>query len=177
MERQMVDARWYYLTLGAALGLALSQFSTKPILHAAAADSEDRMSICTVQTTPSGIPGNPEAIFVLDFSTGRLVGGLLNSQTGKFSDAYFRDIARDFGIDPSAKPKYVMVPGELNPIGGNGAMYASGALYVAEVTSGKCAAYVFRSSGGAASRRNPAAFQMEPLDFFEFRQAVPANAK
>jgi hypothetical protein len=106
--------------------------------HAVATDREERFAIATTET---GL-GQPESVFVLDFLTGRLVGGLLNQQSGTFTNFYFRNIAADFGLGES-KPKFVMIPGKADLTSGRGVTSSQGVLYVGELNTGKVLVYRF----------------------------------
>lgn len=124
----------------------------------------DRFAITTVPTKA----GNAEAVFILDFLTGRLQGAALNSRLGKFTYAYYRNLAADFNVDPTAKPHYVIVSGGVNLPAQGRAQFAESGLYVAEMSSGMVICYafpfIFNNAPGAPQ-------QLIPMDKFQFRQA------
>lgn len=133
------DRRMVWLLSGLLAGLGLASFWPTEHVHAIATDSTDRFAVTTVEVGP----GFPEAIFVLDFSTGRLTGGLLNPQAGQFTNFYFRDIAADFQITQRTKPKYAMITGNGAAVSGQSTSFSMGLLYIAELMTGKVAAYRF----------------------------------
>src|SRR5689334_4178618 len=100
------DRRMVWLLLGVLAGIGLSALWPTEQVHAIATDRSDRFAVCTVDVGP----GTPDAVFVLDFLTGRLTGAMLNPQSGIFTNFYFRNVAADFIIDPNAKAKYAIIP-------------------------------------------------------------------
>lgn len=162
MTSMTTDRRMVWLLAGVLAGLTLAQFWPQEVLHANATDRSDNFAISTVDVGP----GFPQAVFVLDFLTGRLTGALINSQTGRFTNFYQRNIAGDFSA--GKKAKYAMIPGTGIFTSGTGATSATGVLYIGELTSGKLAAYrfVYRNSPDPIAQALP----FEPADFFPFRE-------
>jgi hypothetical protein len=156
---------------GVAVGLAASWFSPQEPMHAGTADRDDKFAMLTVpvkDVTFGGVRDHLEGIFVLDFLTGQMKGAVLG-KTGTFSHFYFRNIAADFQVDPSATPHYAFVQGNAQlPSQGRFTM-ATGVLYVGELTSGKVAAYGFVFND---VNRPVGPIAIAPLDTFPFREAV-----
>lgn len=165
MNTMTTDRRIVWLLVGVLAGLGLASFWPAEPVQANATDRSDRFAITTVDVGP----GMPDAVFVLDFLTGRLTGALLNSQSGLFTNYYFRNIATDFIVDPNAKAKYAMIPGVGVFTVGGGVQSATGVLYIAELTSGKVMAYRFpyRNSPEKIAEVNP----LIPMDAYPFREA------
>ena len=165
VKNQNGDRRFLWLTVGVICGMCLSYFWPHEPAYAVATDRDgDRFAITTVPTRS----GNAEGVFVLVFLTGRLQGAVLNSRTGKFTYAYFRNLAADFGVDPTAKPHYVIVSGTVSLPAQGRAQFAEGGLYVGEMSSGKviCYAFSFVFNNAPAAPQ-----QLIPVDQFQFRQA------
>jgi len=160
------EPRSLYLMVGVLGGLVLSWFWPHEPLQAVATDRDDRFAVTTVRVGYA----QPEAVFVLDFLTGRLVGGMLNQQTGKFTNFYMRNVAADFQIDAeaAAKAKYVIIPGDSELTSGRGTTIAVGTVYIAEMQSGKLLAYAFPFKN---ARTPLPPWQLEVIDFFPFREA------
>jgi len=135
-------------------------------VQAVATDREERFAICTVDTGYSA----PEAVFVLDFLTGRLVGACLNQQSGTFTNFFLRNVAADFAADGNMKPKFVLIPGRADLNSGRGTTSSSGVLYIGELNTGKVLAYRFAYRN---SRTPLPPVQMELLPtFLSFREAA-----
>jgi hypothetical protein len=156
------DRRMVWLLAGVLAGLALAQFWPQEELHAMATDRSEKFAVTTVDVGP----GMPEAVFVLDFLTGRLTGALMNSQSGRFTNFYYRNIAGDFSAGKAAK--YALIPGTGIFTSGQGATSATGVLYIGELTTGKLAAYrfVYRNTPDPIPQPLP----LEIADFYPFRE-------
>lgn len=160
------DRRIVWLLTGVLAGLGLASFWPAEPLQANATDrSSDRFAITTVDVGP----GMPDAVFVLDFLTGRLTGAMISSQSGLFTNFYFRSVVADFIVDPNAKAKYAMIPGVGVFNVGGGVQSATGVVYIAELTSGKVVAYRFPYRNSAEKINE--VFPLQPMDAFPFREA------
>jgi hypothetical protein len=163
------ERRLVWMGLGLVAGLCIAYCWPHETAQAVATDRDDRFAICTVETQTSF--GQPEAVFVLDFLTGRLTGAMLNQQSGVFTNFYFRNIAGDFQLKATAaaKAKYAIIPGNAYLTTGSGVTLSTGVIYVAEMTSGKVVAYTF----AIQNSKVPTPPQgLEPLAFFPFRDAA-----
>jgi hypothetical protein len=117
----------------------------------------------------AGVKDSLEGVFVLDFLTGQIKGAVLNNRTGTFTHAYGRNVALDFQVDPNATARYTISTGlAMLPVQGRVTM-AAGVIYVAEMSSGKLAAYGFPYSDGGVT---PGVVPLKPLDVFQFRDVV-----
>lgn len=127
-----------WLGVGLMVGVLLAGFCPRAPLHASATDRYDTFAIAT------GLVDNGvEAIYFLDFLTGDLKAAVLSKQIPpRFNAFYQRNILNDMGIDPTSNPRYLMVTG-LNDIrrGGSQLRPSLGVCYVAEITTGRVAAY------------------------------------
>jgi len=159
------DRRLGWLLAGLVAGVCLSYLWPVERAHAVATDREERFAIATTET---GL-GQPESVFVLDFLTGRLVGGLLNNQTGTFTNFYLRNVAADFGIGEN-KPKFVIIPGKADLTSGRGVTSSQGVLYIGELNTGKVLVYRFAWRN---SRTELPPVQLELLPtYLSFREVV-----
>ncbi len=169
MKSQAKDGRLVWLLFGVIFGLCLAYFWPHEPAYAMATDRDARFAICTVEVGP----GSPDAVFVLDFLTARLTGGMLNAQAGGFTNFWFANVAEDFKIGGKGdKAKYTIIPGSgfLNvgaQGGGGGATVATGLIYVAELSSGKVGCYRFQYRN-QTQMTEP--IKLEAVDYFMFRE-------
>lgn len=165
MQPRTNERRLAWMAMGLMAGLCLAYIWPHEMAHAVAADRDDRFAMCTVDV---GF-GNPEAIFVLDFLTGRLQGAMLNQQSATFTNFWARNIAADFQVqaDAAAKAKYVFVPGRGDLNNKGGATTAAGVLYIGELTSGKvgCYRFSFKTSTKVLPIQT-----LDPFAYFPFRE-------
>ena len=165
MQPRMNERRLVWMVVGLMAGLCLAYIWPHEVAHAVATDRDDRFAVCTVDV---GF-GNAEAVFVLDFLTGRLQGAMLNQQTGGFTNFWARNVAADFQVqaDAAAKAKYVIIPGRADLNSGRGVTTASGVIYIGELTSGKVGAYRFPFK---TSKQVLPVMSLEPFAYFPFRE-------
>ena len=156
--------RILWLATGMVAGLAIASiWPHEPAL----AISNDRTKSFGMATMPVLVTGEREGIVVLNYKTGKLVGAVLNNQTGVFTAGFYRNIATDFEVGRGAE--YTMVAGKsLLPNKGTLTM-ASGVLYIGELRSGKVAAYGLPFSVSSRRKTN---VELTPLDFFSFSDAI-----
>ena len=128
---------------GLALGLVLSAFWPDTPLHAVSTDRADTFAMAT-----GPVDSEVEAVYFLDFLTGDLGAMVLGRQPGTWAGFFRRNVAADLAIDPQKNPKYMMVTGitGLRRFGGSREQWSGASCYVAEITSGKVAAYSIRWS-------------------------------
>lgn len=158
-------ARW--IAAGVVAGfLAASLLPTEPAM-AQVVNSSEKFAMISTPTAA----GQAEAVFVLDYLTGRLVGVSYNSQSGVFTQRYFRSISADFQLSGDLDPQFVILPAFLNPQvrGARSGPPATGGIYIGELTSGRINVYGFsyRNASKPVAEVVPVAL----LDQFEFRQA------
>ncbi len=171
MNQFQARNRYLWLVAGVAFGLAVSWFSPQEPMHAGSNDRDDKFGMLTIPVKDlnfGGVRDHLEGVFVLDFLTGQLKGGVLG-KNGKFSHFYFRNVAADFQVDPTATPHFAFVQGSAQLPSQGRATMATGVLYIGELTSGKVAAYGFAYNDTA---RPVGPFPLAPLDTFPFREAV-----
>jgi hypothetical protein len=134
--------------------------------YAVATDHADDFAIATGPLT-----NELEAVYLLDFKSGRLMGSVLNRQAGKFQAFYERNLASDFNLAARAKPKFIMVTGVAQVA--RAQVPINHCLYVAEVNSGKMAAYFMPYRGDRAG--GVASDELQVLDVIPFRQGAVAR--
>ena len=166
MKAQANERKLLWMMFGVVGGLCLAYLWPHEPLHAMATDRDARFAICTVSVGPA----SPDAVFVLDFLTGRLQGAALNSQTGTFTNFWFTNVAKDLEIPGKGdKSKFTIIPGSgfLNAnAGGGGETVALGLIYVGELTSGKVGCYSFRFQ----NRMQPGPpIPLDQVSWFSFR--------
>lgn len=168
MRDKVREIRAVWLVLGLVAGLGVSYLWPREAAYAMSNDRDAKFAMCTCPV--GGLIGvsNPiDGVFVLDFLTGSLKGAVLNLQVGKFSSFYVRDLAKDFKIDPQEEPHYAFVAGNAQISGRGGVNFATGVIYVGELTSGKVMCY------GFPWRDTPEptpVTQLGLVDAFQFRQ-------
>jgi len=167
---QASERRWVWLAAGLLAGLCVSYFWPHEPALATTNDRSAKFGLATCMVQPAfGGAGELEGIFVLDYLTGRLTGAVLDPKALKFSHLYFRNVAADFQVNPKGgDAQYAMVCGRNPMISGGGATIAPCVVYVAELKSGKVAAYLFPYND---SNRGVGPVQMQPSDVFPFREA------
>lgn len=145
MREGIRDQRLAWMTGGVIIGLAIALYWPAEPAYAIAVDRAERFAMCAVPTQA----GTSEALFVMDFVTGRLVGAAYNSQSGAFTEFYIKELAADFGVQAGAEVEYIIVPArtEFRAIAGAGTgrrgSPATGGIYVGELNSGKVILYGF----------------------------------
>jgi hypothetical protein len=162
VKTRLFEKRGTWLVSGILLGLAVAVYWPAEELHAHAVDRASKIALVSAETTP----GNSDAVFIMDFVTGRLVGAAYNTQIGTFNQRYYRNVAADFKASGNAQ--YAIVPANVSiPQRGGGPTPALGGIYVAELTSGKVALY------GYGFNETPGVqlpMQMVLVDGFPFRE-------
>jgi hypothetical protein len=171
MQPRGNERRLVWMGFGLVAGLCLAYCWPHETAQAVATDRDDRFAICTVQTQALSELGQPEAVFVLDFLTGRLTGAMLNPQSFTFTNIWFRQIAADFqaGAKATAKAKYCIIPGNAYLNSGDGTTMSAGCIYVGEMTSGKVIVYSFAVRN---SKVPLPVMPLVPVTFFPFREAT-----
>ena len=168
MRENLKDQRLAWMTGGVIIGLAVALYWPAEPAYAIAVDRAERFAMCAVPTQA----GTSEAIFVMDFVTGRLVGAAYNSQAGDFTEFYIRELAGDFGVQAGTDAEYIVVPArtEFRAIAGAGrrGSPATGGIYVGELNSGKVNLYGFMYQ--SAPRPGPPQ-QLVPVATLKFRES------
>ena len=156
------------LAAGIAIGGRLP--SAAPAKAAAASALADaNFAVCTAP-----IDANTEGLFLLDFETGDLTGGVLNRSSAKFTTAYRCNVLKDLGFKPGKvkSPRFLMTTGLADFAGNAGTNMARSVLYVTDASTGVTVAYAIPWSGQQAAAGAPVTAQLMPLD-----QARPRGGK
>jgi hypothetical protein len=162
VKTRLFEKRGTWLAVGVLLGLAVATYWPAEEARAHAVDRTNKIALVSAETTP----GNSDAVFILDFVTGRLIGAAYNTQIGTFNQRYGRNVAADFKVGENAQ--YAIVPANVSiPQRGGGPTPALGGLYVAELTTGKVALYGY-GFNETPSRQPPQ--ELVLVDGFPFRE-------
>jgi hypothetical protein len=159
-----------------AIGWLLGVFGVWPgaSLHATATDRVDSFAIAT-----GALDSEVEGVYFLDFLTGDLnVAALSKQQNTGWIANFRRNVAKDLGVDMQKNPKFMMVTGvnsmRRGPTGSQQPSYAT--CYVAELTSGKVAAYVVPWNSSARQSNQPQSGELWLVGVAPFRSAVGGGA-
>ena len=140
-------------------------------IEASATDSNSTFAMATGQ-----IDQDIEAVYFLDALTGDLNGVVLSQQSGKFMVYYHRNILADLGVDPTKNPKFLMVTGAVNlRRGAGGSQPGPVVVYIAEITTGKVAAYAIPWSAGMKNLNRPTRLEFIPLGRTICRRQTPGT--
>ena len=175
MFRSLTPSRLVWFGIGLIGGLILTGFWPDAPLHAVATD---RCQTYAIATGP--VDEETEAVYFLDFLTGNLNAVVLGKRGNGFTAFYQRDVLTDLGVDPSKNPRFMMVTGmtsqQLTRTARTRPSLA--AVYVAEVTTGKVAAYgiPWNKTAHAAGQvvGQPVPIPLFPLGMSRFRAAAAA---
>lgn len=165
------------LLVGIPLGMMLLGVPLQAPLHAMATDRFDTFAVCT-----GAVDDNVEAIYFLDFLTGKLRAAVISSSpqgkgnaSGNFAAFFERDVLTDMGVDPSKNPRFMMVTGmaRIKAQAGGSARPSSALVYVAEITSGLVIAYAIPwQQGVTASGYKATLGTLVPMARTPFRDAT-----
>lgn len=146
--------RWTRKNLGVALGLIVGlglglgyRGVNQPVW--AMVDRHEETIMCTgpVQVLTGQ---KTDGLWMLDYRTGRLIGSIIDRNTGKVSNWAEVDLVNEFGAGPRNNVHFMMVTGQVTQ--------GQAALYLAETVSGKFGVYSMgpRTDGqpGMAIRRH-----------------------
>lgn len=154
-----------WLAAGLLLGGVLGGLWPVTPLHAVATDRVDNFAIAT-----GHLDEDTEAIYFLDFVTGELKGTALSKVIRKFFAQFQANVIHDLGIDTSLNPQFMLVTGEtIFRHNGGQIQPANSTVYVAELTSGKVAAYAAPWSHAYANSGIPINKPFVLLDVMQFR--------
>ena len=169
MRTTMTSSRASGVAVGVLAGLAIAYFAPHEATYATTSDRDAEFVMVTVPIENQAAANEPlDAVFMLDFVTEQIKGGAINPKVGSFTSFWMRDLAKDFHVPAGVKPRYCIVSGHLQMPAGKGVNFASGVLYVGELTTGKVNAYgIPRNLPGGAQ-----VAALTPLDTFPFRQPV-----
>jgi hypothetical protein len=169
-------SRATYLALGLGLGLLVGLnlqgiWPHEPI-HATATHGEENFAVAT-----GYVDEENEAMFFLDFFTGELRAAVPNRQNGTFLSFFQHNISKDFEDSQAKNPKYRMVTGAADFMGGRGnTQIARSVVYIAEATSGVIAVYGIPWNRAAHSANRPQNGNFVLLDKISFRNVEIRDA-
>jgi hypothetical protein len=160
--------------LGLAAGLVAAGLLPHTPLHASATDKIDTFAIAT-----GACDGDCEAIYFLDFLTGDLNAFVIGRAKAGFAiqGHYATNVTRDLNLGGKT-PRFLMVTGFADlQRGGRGSSIAPSrvVVYVAEVVSGKCAAYAIPWNQTLHVQGVPDERALVPVVAFPFRKALPGG--
>lgn len=153
--------------VGLLVGLVLSGLWPHMPLHAVATDRSETYAIAT-----GPVDTEVEAVYVLDLLTGDLGAFVMGKQAGSWTGFFKRNVSADLAVDPQKNPKFLMVTGitGLRRTGGSRAQPSSAACYVAEISSGKMAAYAIPWSPSMFSANQVQSGPLVLVGATQFRQ-------
>jgi hypothetical protein len=160
--------RWLVAVgIGLVGGLVLSGLWPNTPLYAVATDRVETFAIATGPVDP-----DVEAVYFLDLLTGDLTAVVLGKQPGMWTGYFHTNVTADLGITPQRDAKYMMVTGivGLRRGGGSRQQFSSAMCYVAEVTSGKVAAYTVPWSPSLYAAGQLQSFALRCVGVTSFRQ-------
>lgn len=165
MMAALRDRRLVWLAIGALVGGAFGVMWPQRQLHAVATDRLDNFAIAT-----GHLDDETEAIFFLNFLTGELRASALSPVVRKFFASFHANVVADLQIDLAMNPKFMMVTGEsIFRINGGQFQPGHAVVYVAEMTSGRVAAYAVPWSEPLAKGGRPVKAPLILLDTMAFR--------
>jgi hypothetical protein len=163
--RRISGTAW--LLAGLLVGLGIAAMWPHRPLTAATSDRNEKFGMCTVYVS-EGL----EAVFVLDFLTGRLTGACLGKQGGGFVAFFEANVAVDLQVK-SAKPQFAMVPGLAQIRAAPGVQPAASVIYVAEMTTGRVGCYGIPFK--LPNSKNLIPIKLAAIDVYTFREEAPAE--
>jgi len=153
MRRFVRPGRFAWPVIFLVVGLVLGGLWPQTPLHTTATDRADTYAIAT-----GYLDQDVEAVYFLDFLTGDLTAAVLGRRPGMFGAVYRYNVLRDLQVDPTKNPKFLMVTGLADvPRTGGRVEAARAAVYVAEITTGKVAAYLVPWNRSAFNAGQPIA--------------------
>ena len=168
--------RWIVaLCLGLVGGLVVGGAWPHTPLHTVATDRTESYAMAT-----GAVDADLEAVYFLDFLTGDLRAFVVGQKAGTFTGLFYRNVAADLGVDPAKNPKFMMVTGldHIRREGGSRMQPSAAFCYVAEVTTGKMAAYAIPWSPSmyAAGQPNVQELAKVAATAIHPTTAAPSNA-
>ena len=161
---------WHWLVavaIGLVGGMALSGLWPHAPLYGMATDRSESYGMAT-----GALDSEVEAVYFLDYLTGDLKAIVLGQQAGTWTGFFHANVAADLQIDPQKNPKFMMVPGlvSLRRSGGSRLQPSNSICYVAEITTGKVAAYAIAWSPSMYRANQPQSGDLKCVAITRFRQ-------
>jgi hypothetical protein len=161
------------LAVGVLGGLLVGGVWPQTPLHATATDRVDSFAMATGQ-----VDEDIEAVYFLDFLTGDLNAVVIGKQSGHFTGYFKANVAADMGLDSAKSPRYMLVTGTVDlRRAGTRMQYSRAVVYVAEVTSGKVAAYAVPWASGLQQGGQGGVQPLVPIATTRFRNGVAGIAR
>jgi hypothetical protein len=161
---------WVAVGIAAAFigGVLVSGFWPNVPIHAVATDRTEGFAMATGYCDES-----VEGVYFLDFLTGDLCALVVSKQNGHFNAFYTYNVTGDLGVAPGRTPRYVLTTGsaDLRRTGGKQSNLSRSLVYVAELNSGKVAAYAIPWSASVWNAGQMVRGQFTLLDVGRFRGA------
>jgi hypothetical protein len=156
------------------VGLLAAGFWPNIPLHAVATDRTEGFAMATGYCDEQ-----VEAVYFLDFLTGDLSAAVVSKQNGHFNAFYTYNVTGDLGVGPGRAPRYLLTTGsaDLRRGGGKSTSLSRSLAYVAELNSGKVAAYAIPWSSSAWNAGQTLRGKFTLLDVGRFRSAGAASGK
>lgn len=152
-----------WLAAGLILGVVISHLYFDPPRPAEAANSSryEDFIMCTGEVFVSPAPNQTDAVWILDYRTGKLLSTVINRSVGQIVGWAEMDLVREFGIKPRQNVHFMMTTGKITK--------GQAALYLAETSTGKLGVYTL------GPRQDGKTFTIRRHDMVFFRP--PANMK
>jgi hypothetical protein len=152
MSQTINHTRLGWLCLGILIGFILTSIMPARPLHAVATQGQDGFALCT-----GAIDTNLEGVYFLDYLTGNLKGAVISLATGRFTTFYEYNVLKDFQMDATKSPKFLMVTGQAALRRGPSQVQPGlSMIYITELNSGICAAYAVPWAAGRSTTPTPA---------------------
>jgi hypothetical protein len=134
--------RFGWLALGALLGGALAYYRGPVDSALAGNDRQEDCVLCTgsVMIDPKT---TVDAIWVLDYRAGKLLGSVVDRNLGKVVSWAEVDLAQEFSIGPKQSPHFMMTTGTM--------FRGQTPLYLAETTTGQLGVYTLTPGPAGSS--------------------------
>ena len=156
---------------GILIGTVIGMLWPETPLHAVATDRVEGFALAT-----GPLDDDTEALFCLDFMSGDLKATALSPIARKFFASFHANVAQDLGVEQSRHPKYMMVTGNsVFRRGGGQVQPGNGVVYVAELGSGKVAAYAVPWSQAYAIAGRQIRAPLVLLDIYPMRTVVASQ--
>jgi hypothetical protein len=129
------------IIMGMAAGLAAGWLlSSQTRAVGAGNDRFEDYILCTGTVNARLVGPDLDGVWLLDYRAGKLLGTVVNRDTGKISGWAEVDLVTEFGTTPRANVHFLMTTGTV--------ARGQSALYLAEVTSGKFGVYTMSLAEG-----------------------------
>jgi hypothetical protein len=146
--------------VGVVVGTQVAQRTELPKAFAVTSLADEGFAVCT---TP--VDANAEGLFLLDFETGDLSGGVLSPLSSTFAAFYKYNVLNDLGFKPgqAKNPRFLLVAGEAD-LRRTRVPLAPSVLYVTDSSTGVTAAYGIPWNPQQAANGGPMVGELVLLD-------------